>query len=139
MPGPGRQNRGTVLREHQRFSLQPVALHKPGKAGLPIEFESEPLHAGDVLLVQGRAEKIDEVKRRGELLVLDGTLDLPIRSRSSTALAIMTIVVALAAFGVLPIAVAATATRCCTARGRPMPRTLRPDWRPAAAIRSSQP
>ena len=78
------------------------------------------LNAGDVLLAQGSSRAIEQLKsaRRG-LLVLDSVIDLPDRSKMPMALAIMAAVIASAASGALPIAVAALigvgamlATRC---------------------------
>jgi di/tricarboxylate transporter len=61
-----------------------------------------------VLLVQGPREQIAEIKRRGNLLVLDATTDLPFTRRAPIALAIMAAIVLAAALGVLPIAISAT-------------------------------
>ncbi len=78
------------------------------------------LNAGDVLLAQGSSRAIEQLKsaRRG-LLVLDSVIDLPDRSKMPMALVIMAAVIASAASGALPIAVAALigvgamlATRC---------------------------
>ena len=83
-------HRGTVRAEVRRDALADVRLT-----------------AGDVLLAQGTAHAIEQLKsaRRG-LLVLDSQVDLPDRSKVPQALAIMVAVIAAAATGVLPIAVA---------------------------------
>jgi di/tricarboxylate transporter len=65
--------------------------------------------AGDVLLVQGTNKAISDVKRSGSLLVLDGGEELPHTSKAPIALTVMTLVVAMAAFGILPIATSAAA------------------------------
>jgi len=57
--------------------------------------------------VQGPTESIQRLKNTGYLMVLDGTLELPAARRGKRALAIMSAVVVTAAFGWLPIAVAA--------------------------------
>ena len=44
------------------------------------------LRVGDVVLVQGPREQIAEVKRRGDVLVLDATADLPSTRRAPIAL-----------------------------------------------------
>lgn len=67
-----------------------------------------PLLTGDVLLVQGNAQNITHLKSTpGGLLVLDSTLDLPDTTKAPLALATMVAVIAIAALGLLPIAVAA--------------------------------
>jgi len=58
-----------------------------------------------VLLVQGASEKIVELKKGGRILVLDGTADLPHSKKAPVALGIMVLVVAVAALGLLPIAI----------------------------------
>ena len=65
------------------------------------------LRAGDVLLVQGSGEAINNLKDSGSMLVLDGTTDLPQRHHAKRSLFIMGGVIALAALGILPIAVSA--------------------------------
>lgn len=65
------------------------------------------LRTGDILLVQGKSEKIAETKRTGELLVLDATSDLPHTKKASTALLIMAAIIAVAAFGLVPISISA--------------------------------
>ena len=103
--------------------IAPLALHRPGRAGGEIgeAVEDTELRAGDVLLVQGPAAGVDALKRRGRLLVLDGTIDLPRPARASLALAIVALVVVLAAIGFVRISLAAflgvalmLATRCLT-------------------------
>ena len=103
--------------------IAPLALHRPGHAGGEIgeAVEDTELRAGDVLLVQGPAAGVDALKRRGRLLVLDGTIDLPRPARASLALAIVALVVVLAAIGFVRISLAAflgvalmLATRCLT-------------------------
>jgi di/tricarboxylate transporter len=82
-----------------------------------------PLRAGDIILVQGTQKKLEDLKRSGNALVLDGTMDLPRTNRSDRAFIIMALVVAFAAFGYLPISVAALlgvgamlVTRCMTVK-----------------------
>ncbi len=67
------------------------------------------LQSGDVLLMQASRDRIEEMKRSGRMLVLDGTVRLPHTRKAPTALAIMFLVVALAATGILPISVSALA------------------------------
>jgi di/tricarboxylate transporter len=90
------------------------------------------LEAGDVLLVQGGAENLASLKSEGKFLVLDATADLPHTRKAPLALGIMLLVVAAAATGLAPIAVAALAgtglmllTKCL-------------DWEKAAEAISTQ-
>lgn len=95
-----------------KYKLTLLAVHRAGKvasARRPGSLQSTVLDAGDVLLVQGTREDIAEVKQTGELLVLDGTSDLPRTRKAPLALAIMVAVVTVAALGWLPIAISATA------------------------------
>jgi di/tricarboxylate transporter len=84
-------HRGTLQQEVRRSALADVKLM-----------------TGDVLLVQGSAQGIIQLKQSpGGLLVLDSTVDLPDTSKAPLALSTMVVVIALAALGVLPISVAA--------------------------------
>ncbi|MEN9404297.1 MAG: hypothetical protein RL091_3000 [Verrucomicrobiota bacterium] len=65
------------------------------------------LQAGDVLLTQGGAESLAELKERGKYLVLDATTDVPHTKKAPLALLIMFLVVAAAATGLAPIVVTA--------------------------------
>ncbi len=106
----------------QRSGLLPLALHRARGAGseeLSGNIESIRLRAGDVVLVQGTPTQLENLKRSGSALVLDGTTDLPKTHRSARALIIMVLVVAAAALGWLPISISAVvgvaamlATRC---------------------------
>ncbi|MEW6329910.1 MAG: SLC13 family permease [Pseudomonadota bacterium] len=94
----------------ERYQLVPLAIHRAGRtlAGDEDTRNTE-LLAGDVLLVQGPREQIAEIKRRGNLLVLDATTDLPFTRKAPLALAILAAIVLAAALGALPIAISATA------------------------------
>jgi len=89
----------------RHYGLEMLALHRAGgvvdlkASGL----DEQRLRASDVLLVQGSAGDINRLKVSGELLVLDGTMDLPHTRKAPLALLIMIAIVALAAFKVLPI------------------------------------
>jgi di/tricarboxylate transporter len=88
--------------------LLPVAVHRPRSPGADVTDIGEVfLRAGDIVLVQGAAASLDAVKRLGNVLVVDGSLDLPHTSKAPVAGAIMVAVVATAAFGILPISIAA--------------------------------
>ncbi|NND55177.1 MAG: SLC13 family permease [Gammaproteobacteria bacterium] len=90
----------------QRYGLVPLAIHRARPTSdVAGELESTRLRAGDVILMQGSAEAIAELRGSGTMLVLDGTTDLPHTDRANTALAIMLLVVGAAAFQLLPISV----------------------------------
>lgn len=107
----------------ERYRLLPLAVHRP-RTQAELSGTAEPgvdtvLHAGDVILVQGTRRHVRDLQATGRLLVLDGQTDLPQTDRARTSLAIVTMVIVLAAFGVLPIALGAIcgvaallATRC---------------------------
>ena len=97
------------IRLKEQYGLEVLALHSTGKTrdvdtpGLRHRL----LEPSDVLLVQGSAKDITRLKVSGELLVLDGTLDLPRTRKAPLALAIMVTVILLAALDILPIAASA--------------------------------
>jgi len=105
----------------EKYGLEILALHSADGV-LPYRtpgLHERKLRASDVLLVQGHADDITSLKAGAELLVLDGTTDIPRTRKAPLALLIMVTVVALPALGILPIAVSALlgafvliATRC---------------------------
>lgn len=121
------------VRFAERYNVVILGLNRPqGRIAAASAISEEVLRNGDVLLVQGTAERIAELKGGAQLLVLDASMDLPKTRRAGVALAIMGLVVAFAATGVLPIAFAALAGmlamlafRCLT-------------WEEAAAALSTQ-
>lgn len=107
------------------YGLLPLAVHRARSPSSRIteDLSQIRLRAGDVLLVQGTRAAIDKLKASGNMLVLDGTTDLPHTRRANTALAVMGFVVFGAALGLLPISITALigvglmlATRCMTWR-----------------------
>lgn len=102
----------TIRRERfaDEYGLFVLAIHR-GSLQQEVRrsaLADEPLLTGDVLLVQGSAQSIANLKSTpGGLLVLDSILDLPDTAKAPLALATMVAVIALAALGLLPIAVAA--------------------------------
>jgi di/tricarboxylate transporter len=117
---------GMTLRQinfSDRYPLLVLAISRKGStlATLREKIEQVRLRTGDILLVQGHNEDIAEVKRAGELLVLDATTDLPYTDKAFTALLIMSGIIMAAAFGLAPIAISAPCgvlvmliTRCLT-------------------------
>ncbi len=88
--------------------LLPVAVHRPRSPGADVGDIGEVfLRAGDIVLVQGSAPSLDAVKRLGNVLVVDGSMDLLHTDKAPVAGGIVIAVVLTAAFGVLPIAMAA--------------------------------
>ena len=77
------------------------------------------MRVGDIVLAQGDAAAINDLKQSGQVLVLDSSLDLPHTAKAGVATAIVAGVVLAAALGLLPIVVSALvgvvlciATRC---------------------------
>ncbi|MDX1764558.1 MAG: SLC13 family permease, partial [bacterium] len=103
---------GSTLNETRfsdRYQLVTLALHRAGKNPITLQTSlgNVRLKTGDVLLVQGTQDQIARLKEGGELLVLDGSTDLPHTRKAPQALMIMTGIVAVAGFGILPIAISA--------------------------------
>ncbi len=94
-----------------RYQLASIALHQAGRTlhTLLKDIGDVRLQVGDILLVQGSREQLAQIKREGDLLVLDATADLPSTKKAPLALLIMGLVIVSAATGLLPIAVSAVA------------------------------
>jgi len=96
------------IRFAERYGLVILGLNRPGGDSLRGKDVSDAeLQLGDVLLAQGAAENLKLLKNRGDVLVLDATVDLPHTDKAPLALSIMLMVVGLAAFGIAPITVTA--------------------------------
>ncbi len=91
------------------FGLLPLAIHRARAPSSQVtgDLNTIRLRAGDVLLVQGTRDAVDTLKSSGNMLVLDGTTDLPHTHLANRALAVMGFVVAAAATGLMPISVSA--------------------------------
>lgn len=119
---------GMTLRQinfDDRYQLLVLAISRKGSTleTLRSKIEQVRMRTGDILLVQGQDEKIAEIKRAGDLLVLDATADLPYTDKALTALFIMAGIVIVAAFGLATIAISAVCgvlimllTRCLSWR-----------------------
>ncbi|NVK22559.1 MAG: SLC13 family permease [Kangiellaceae bacterium] len=111
---PGSPLAGKTLKDVSfinEYGLVAIALHRADKV---VDMHNKGLgkvilHVGDVLLVQGGQREIAEFKKRGEILILDATTDLPRSHRAPRALWIMLGVIFFAAVGILPIAISALA------------------------------
>jgi di/tricarboxylate transporter len=89
------------------YGLLPVAVHRPrAPRSQADEMGDVFLRAGDIVLVQGPSEIVEQVKRLGNVLVVDGSLNLPHTRKAPLAGGIMVAVVGLAALGVMPISLA---------------------------------
>lgn len=101
---------GRSLREadfREKFGVTVLALWRGGQ---PIERDiaGEPLHMGDVLLVQGSWARIRVLRREPSLIVLYGEDAIPRRTRKAPwAIAIFVLTMAMVISGVAPISVAA--------------------------------
>ncbi len=93
------------------YSLVTLAIHRKGKVleSMPQGIARTPLRLGDVLLVQGSNEAIEEVKNRGHFLVLDATTELPSTKHAPRAIVIMMLAILAAALGIVPISISAVA------------------------------
>lgn len=93
------------------YQLVTLAIHRKGKVieSMPQGIAKTPLRLGDVLLVQGSNENIEDVKKRGHFLVLDTTMELPALKYAPRAIAIMAGIVLVAALGIMPISISAIA------------------------------
>ena len=92
------------------YQVAVIAIHRKGRVleAMPEGIGKVKLRLGDVLLIQGPGDNIEEIKRNGQFLVLDATTELPHSHRAPRALWIMAGVVVAAALGVLPVAISAT-------------------------------
>jgi di/tricarboxylate transporter len=94
-----------------RYQLATLALNQAGRTvqTLRKDIGDIRLQVGDILLVQGAREQLAQIKRDGDLLVLDATADLPTTKKAPLSLLIMGLVIISAATGLLPIAISAVA------------------------------
>lgn len=116
------------------YQLVTLALHRAGMEvrNLREAVGDVQLRIGDVLLVQGSREQIAELKRGGEMLILDATSDLPHSKRAPVALSIMAAIILVAALGIMPIAISAV----CGVLAMLLTRCL--SWHDAAQALSTQ-
>ncbi|MGS2723352.1 SLC13 family permease [Porticoccus sp. GXU_MW_L64] len=91
------------------YQVAVIAIHRKGRVleEMPDGIGKVKLRLGDVLLIQGPGENIEDIRRSGQLLVLDATTELPHSHRAHRALWVMAAVIVVAALGILPIAISA--------------------------------
>lgn len=89
--------------------LYPIGWLQPGQSGItPLDRSSDPLlHIGDVVLMQGPRQKVQQLIESPHLLILARSIDVPRTRRATLAMAVMIGVVAVAALGILPIVASA--------------------------------
>ncbi len=108
----------------QRYRLVPMAVHRRGRS-LRRDFDRIPLAYGDILLLLGTVDAVEQLRNNADILILQKP---PVgmasrRKRLPIVLAVIFGVVAAAAVGLLPIASAAIVgsvvlllTRCITTK-----------------------
>ena len=109
MPGAELVNRSaTNIDLRSRYGINLLAISRQGRRSIK-RLRSTPLHAGDVLLMQGMPEALSGFAAEYGLLPL-ATRDIrvPKKGQALTASLVMAAVIAAAALGVLPAAVAFT-------------------------------
>jgi len=89
------------------YGISAVALHREGK---PMDIERRsigriPLRVGDILLVQGEIEQIEELKSQQGILVVDGASKILHTSKAPIALGVIFGVVMMPVFDILPIVI----------------------------------
>lgn len=105
------QNRSlNEVRFKDTHQLVVLAVHRAQQKirSMPQGLGNLRLRVGDVLLLQGKRDHIDQLKQQSIVMVLDSTTDLPHSRKAPQALMIMLGIILLAAFGILPIAISAT-------------------------------
>ncbi len=91
-----------------RYNLTILAIHRKGK-NLRLQMDGIRLQSSDTLLILGTKESINELRKEGDLILLDQP-SISIENRKSKApLVLSTLfgIVALSSFGLLPISTAA--------------------------------
>jgi len=97
------------LRFADVYGVAVLALHRPSgaRAVKPKDVNETVLQVGDVLLVQGNEERLQELRDYTGLLMLDETIMLPRSRKAPIAIAVIVAVVAAAATKLVPISIGA--------------------------------
>lgn len=97
------------MRIDEVYGVLPLAIHRTREVTSPetVDLFNIRFQVGDVLLLQGSKAKIQALRKSRNLLVLDGSTDLPPMHRANRALAVIAFVILSAALGFIPIAISA--------------------------------
>ena len=95
------------IRFSSSFGLIPLAIHRARSttSDTKKDLHSIRLRAGDVLLIQGSSDSIENLKNNESMLVLDGAKQLPHTHKAKRAITIISLVILAAAFGIMPISI----------------------------------
>lgn len=93
----------------EAFELTPLAIHRAKATGTRFlhKLAETKLRATDIMLVQGTRRNLAKFRKSTQMLVLDGYSDLPHTKAAPLALATVSLIVILAATGLVPIVLAA--------------------------------
>ncbi|MDQ8185777.1 SLC13 family permease [Pelagicoccus sp. SDUM812002] len=96
------------LNFQNRFALTPVALHRRGHI-VRSSLRTTPIREGDILLLRGSQEAIENLGKQPEFVVLDEPLNLPDKNRINLFITLATIagVIGASSLNLMPIAGAA--------------------------------
>ena len=99
----------SALRQDTLRGLDPIGWYRPGQPGLtPLHQASDSLlQTGDVLLMQGDRQVVQDLIDKSHILVLARDVHVPRMSKAPLALGVMIGVVVVAALGILPIVASA--------------------------------
>ena len=91
----------------EKYNVVVLALHRLNKPAERItdKLSKITLHQGDILLVQGSRESINNIKRDTKLLVLDSKVDYVSSKKGPISIITMFVVILLSALNILPISV----------------------------------
>ena len=91
----------------ENYKMIALAVHRGGGKvrEMPRGLGHLRLQLGDILLAQGSRADVDTLKLEHEFLILDSNIELPQSKKAPLAILIMFMVIALAAIGLMPIAV----------------------------------
>jgi di/tricarboxylate transporter len=95
-----------VARFVNEHRLAVIGVHRPGRESV-MDPASSLLRPGDVLLVQGPVDRVDQLKSAAGVLILDASMTLPHTRMAPVALLIMAGVIVIAATKLLPMVLAA--------------------------------
>ena len=102
----GRTLRQAGFTEQHQIVVVGLSTGRGGLLHRASDIADTPLSAGDILLVQGGADRIERLRGRQDLMLLDANLVLPHSPLAPVALIIMASVLVVAALHLLPIHVA---------------------------------